>query len=138
MSWSGLKAARRPRHAVGWLLLGLEASIGLTGFTDGHGLYGLLARPGLLPSPRWCWWARLATASALGGPGRSTHTTTPEPVHSELVPACVMTATSEMGGLSDRLDRQNMVEDLVGIPSALRFLELLVVPAVVQLGPRDA
>ena len=40
--------------------------------------------------------------------------------------------------VSARLDRQDMVEDLVGIPSALRFLELLVVPAVVQLGPWDA
>jgi len=39
---------------------------------------------------------------------------------------------------SARLDRQSMVEDLVGIPSALRFLEFLVVPAVVQLGPWDA
>ena len=39
---------------------------------------------------------------------------------------------------SARLDRQDMVEDLVGIPSALRFLEFLVVPAVVQLGPWDA
>ena len=39
---------------------------------------------------------------------------------------------------SARLDRQGVVEDLVGIPSALRFLELLVVPAVVQRGPRDA
>src|SRR5215217_4400239 len=38
---------------------------------------------------------------------------------------------------SARLDRQSMVEDLVGIPSALRFLEFLVVPAVVQLGPWD-
>ena len=36
------------------------------------------------------------------------------------------------------LDRQRMLEDPVGIPSALRFLEPLVVPAVVQLGPWDA
>jgi hypothetical protein len=46
-------AARRPRHPVGWLLLGLGASIGLTGFTDGYALYGLLARPGSLPAARW-------------------------------------------------------------------------------------
>jgi hypothetical protein len=73
--------------------------------------------------------------------GRSTHAITPEPAHSELVPACVMTTTPESSGshrFSARLDRQNMVEDLVGIPSALRFLEFLVVPAVVQLGPWDA
>jgi hypothetical protein len=73
--------------------------------------------------------------------GRSTHAITPEPARCELVPACVMTTTPESGGshrFSARLDRQNMVEDLVGIPSALRFLEFLVVPAVVQLGPWDA
>jgi hypothetical protein len=46
-------ATRRPRHPVGWLLLGLGASIGLTGFTDGYALYGLLARPGSLPAARW-------------------------------------------------------------------------------------
>jgi MFS family permease len=46
-------ATRRSRHPVGWLLLGLGASIGLTGFTDGYALYGLLARPGWLPAARW-------------------------------------------------------------------------------------
>ena len=46
-------AARRPRHPVGWLLLGLGASIGLSGFIDGYALYGLLARPGSLPAVRW-------------------------------------------------------------------------------------
>jgi len=46
-------AARRPRHPVGWLLLGLGASIGLSGFIDGYAPYGLLARPGSLPAARW-------------------------------------------------------------------------------------
>jgi hypothetical protein len=46
-------AARRPRHPVGWLLLGLGASIGLTGFADAYAPYGLLARPGSLPAARW-------------------------------------------------------------------------------------
>jgi hypothetical protein len=46
-------AARRPRHPVGWLLLGLGASLGLTFLTDGYALYGLLARPGSLPAARW-------------------------------------------------------------------------------------
>jgi hypothetical protein len=46
-------ATRRPRHPVGWLLLGLGASIGFTGITDGYALYGLLARPGSLPAARW-------------------------------------------------------------------------------------
>ncbi|HEX6674242.1 MAG TPA: hypothetical protein VF486_04360 [Actinomycetes bacterium] len=46
-------AARRPRHPVGWLLLGLGASTGLSGFVDGYAPYGLLARPGSLPAARW-------------------------------------------------------------------------------------
>jgi hypothetical protein len=46
-------ATRRPRHPVGWLLLGLGASLGLTFLTDGYALYGLLARPGSLPAARW-------------------------------------------------------------------------------------
>ena len=43
-------AGRRPRHPVGWLLLGLGVSIGLSGFIDGYAPYGLLARPGSLPA----------------------------------------------------------------------------------------
>jgi hypothetical protein len=46
-------ASRRPRHPVGWLLLGLGGSIGLLGFTDSYILYGQLARPGTLPVARW-------------------------------------------------------------------------------------
>jgi hypothetical protein len=46
-------AARRTRHPVGWLLLGLGASIGLSAFADGYSPYGLLARPGSLPAARW-------------------------------------------------------------------------------------
>jgi hypothetical protein len=46
-------ATRRPRHPVGWLLLGLGASLGLTFLTDSYALYGLLARPGSLPAARW-------------------------------------------------------------------------------------
>jgi hypothetical protein len=48
------------------------------------------------------------------------------------------TIVKSQSWFSARLDRQNMVEDLVGISSALRFLEFLVVPAVVQLEPWDA
>jgi hypothetical protein len=46
-------ATRRPGHPVGWLLLGLGVSIGLSGFMDGYAPYGLLARPGSLPAARW-------------------------------------------------------------------------------------
>jgi hypothetical protein len=46
-------ATRRPRHPVGWLLLGLGVSIGLLTFADSYALYGLLVRPGSLPAARW-------------------------------------------------------------------------------------
>jgi hypothetical protein len=46
-------ATRRPRHPVGWLLLGLGGSIGLLGFGDSYVVYGQLARPGALPAARW-------------------------------------------------------------------------------------
>jgi hypothetical protein len=46
-------ASRRPRHPVGWLLLGLGGSIGLAGFAESYVLYGQLARSGALPAARW-------------------------------------------------------------------------------------
>jgi hypothetical protein len=46
-------ATRRPRHPVGWLLLGLGASIGLLGFAEGYVFYNELARSGSLPAARW-------------------------------------------------------------------------------------
>ena len=91
-------AARRPRHPVGWLLLGLGLLLTLDGLAYGYVRYGLVARPGalpaasylagfsngivitwlscagfvllltptgMLPSPRWRWWARAAAAAAV-------------------------------------------------------------------------
>jgi hypothetical protein len=43
-------ASRRPRHAVGWLLLALGLSVAASGVADGYQNYGLLARPGSLPA----------------------------------------------------------------------------------------
>jgi hypothetical protein len=43
-------AARRPRHPVGWLLLGLGLSLTGWGLTFGYTRYGLVARPGALPA----------------------------------------------------------------------------------------
>src|SRR4051812_43116092 len=46
-------AARRPRHPVGWLLLGLGVSVSASGVADGYARYGAVARPGALPAARW-------------------------------------------------------------------------------------
>jgi hypothetical protein len=46
-------ASRRPRHPVGWLLLGLGLSVSASGVADGYAPYGLLARPGALPAARY-------------------------------------------------------------------------------------
>jgi hypothetical protein len=46
-------AARRPRHPVGWLLLGLGLSVSASGVADGYARYGAVARPGALPAARW-------------------------------------------------------------------------------------
>jgi hypothetical protein len=60
-------AGRRPRHPVGWLLLGLELSVIGLGIADAYAAYGLLARPGSLPGARWAAiyvdesWVVLAT-----------------------------------------------------------------------------
>jgi hypothetical protein len=43
-------ASRRPRHPVGWLLLGLGLSLTMWGLTFGYTRYGLVARPGALPA----------------------------------------------------------------------------------------
>jgi len=40
-----LVASRRPRHPVGWLLLGLGLSLTMWGLTFGYTRYGLVARP---------------------------------------------------------------------------------------------
>jgi hypothetical protein len=44
---------RRPRHPVGWLLLGLAGSVIVLGMSDAYASYGVLARPGSLPGARW-------------------------------------------------------------------------------------
>jgi hypothetical protein len=53
-------ASRRPRHPVGWLLLGLGLSVSASGAADGYAPYGLLVRPGALLAARYV---------ALYGPG---------------------------------------------------------------------
>ena len=46
-------ASRRPRHPVGWLLLGLGLTVTASGVFDGYARYGLVVRPGSLPLARW-------------------------------------------------------------------------------------
>ena len=43
-------ASRRPRHPVGWLLLGFALSLTASGVINSYVIYGLLARPGALPA----------------------------------------------------------------------------------------
>jgi hypothetical protein len=45
-----LLAGRRPRHAVGWLMLALGLSVTVDGVTDNYARYGLLASPGSVPA----------------------------------------------------------------------------------------
>ena len=46
-------ASRRPRHPVGWLLLGFALALTATGVITSYVTYGLLARPGALPPSTW-------------------------------------------------------------------------------------
>jgi hypothetical protein len=46
-------SSRRPRHPVGWLLLGLGLTVTASGVFDGYARYGLVVRPGSLPLARW-------------------------------------------------------------------------------------
>jgi hypothetical protein len=46
-------AGRRPRHPVGWLLLGFALSVVAAGLAGGYAGYGLLARPGSLRAADW-------------------------------------------------------------------------------------
>jgi hypothetical protein len=46
-------AGRRPRHPVGWLLLGFALSLVAAGVARGYAGYGLLAQPGSLPAAGW-------------------------------------------------------------------------------------
>jgi hypothetical protein len=45
-----LVAARRPRHPVGWLLLGFALLLTASGVISSYVTYGLVARPGALPA----------------------------------------------------------------------------------------
>jgi hypothetical protein len=45
-----LLASRRPRHPVGWLLLGCALSLTASGVIASYVTYGLVARPGALPA----------------------------------------------------------------------------------------
>ena len=45
--------AARPRHPVGWLLLGIALSLSATAATAQWFVYGLLVRPGALPGARY-------------------------------------------------------------------------------------
>jgi hypothetical protein len=46
-------AGRRPRHSVGWLLLGLALAVTASAVGDGYQRYGLIVRPGSLPAAHY-------------------------------------------------------------------------------------
>ena len=46
-------ASRRPRHPVGWLLLGVGLAVALSILVEWYAKYGLLVRPGSLPGARY-------------------------------------------------------------------------------------
>jgi hypothetical protein len=46
-------AGRRPRHPVGWLLLGVGLALNVSLLVQSYVKYGLLARPGSLPGARY-------------------------------------------------------------------------------------
>jgi hypothetical protein len=48
-----LVASRRPRHPVGWLLLGVGLALNVSLLVQSYVKYGLLARPGSLPGARY-------------------------------------------------------------------------------------
>jgi hypothetical protein len=48
-----LVASRRPRHPVGWLLLGVGLVLNVSLLVQSYVKYGLLARPGSLPGARY-------------------------------------------------------------------------------------
>jgi hypothetical protein len=63
-------ASRRPRHPVGWLLLGLALSLVATAGAAQYLVYGLLVRPGTLPGARYAalyYPATVYTALAMLG-----------------------------------------------------------------------
>jgi hypothetical protein len=55
-------AGRRPRHPVGWLLLGIALSLSATAAIAQYFVYGLLVRPGALPGARYAALYQPATA----------------------------------------------------------------------------
>jgi hypothetical protein len=48
-----LLASRRPRHPVGWLLLGVGLGLAANVLIEPYVKYGLVVRPGSLPGARW-------------------------------------------------------------------------------------
>lgn len=51
-----LVVSAQPRNVVGWILVGISASIGLAFFTDTYALYSLLAAAEPLPGTAWAAW----------------------------------------------------------------------------------
>jgi hypothetical protein len=62
-----LVASRRPRHPVGWLLLGVGLAVAVNVLVEPYVKYGLLVRLGGTPTPGLGRRAKLARADENGG-----------------------------------------------------------------------
>ncbi len=67
-----LVASRRPRHPIGWILVGAGVSLALSGLAEGYGVYALYTAPGAVPGATamawissWIFIAPLFAAPAL-------------------------------------------------------------------------
>jgi hypothetical protein len=64
-SVGALLASRRPRHPVGWLLLGIGLAVALSGLVEAYAKYGLVVRPGSLPGARYLVGFAVLTFTAI-------------------------------------------------------------------------